>query len=1013
MVMDDRGAADPPSARSTVNQPPHRTGLVRPRLIGRLDRSRAGGLALVVAPAGFGKTTLVAQYAHRHAGPVAWHSVDAADAAAARTDKLLATAIHSASGPDNAQPAADARDAIRSAPAGLLVIVDNADHLLGTPDEELLEKLLSAAPRGVYVLLAGRRLTALNLLRHEVAGYFDVIGADQLRFRTWEVERLFADVYAEPLPPDDVAVLTRRTGGWAAGLAMFHLSTRGRAVSVRRRAVAALSDRWDLTRGYLARTVLAELSPEVRRFLVLTSVFDAVTPSRCDRLLSRTGSAAILEELTNHYALPVTADAGVYQYHQVLRSHLLAALVDDFGEAEAREWHSLAAKLLVTENARAEAARSYARAGDWRSVAGMLKELGAEVADDTEQPLTDLLPPWLLAEDPWLAYAEARRRLADGQLTAALESLRRAEILFGDDAARVVRQDRWIATIWLPGRQPARTHWSAWLRAATQRYPGVVAGEAMALAGPEGELVRLLAEVLAGNVMEAVRWAANPSSPNWGDTTLAGFALRLSGIGLRLLGSGDDVEFAQLALDLVQLADEADAAGHPWISRIARAACALGNDPVLAADANAVVEECEHRGDRWGAALALGITLLHDWRQGRMNHPGAAQLVARCRDLDAGALQVWAQVFAALLAAADGLPEAEMEVRAAASLAASAGVPGAHAAVTAAMARINPARHPQLLAEAVTQATASGLPPHSVRVWAGGTPSVEEVMPVTAPPAGLAPVPISITCFGGFRLEIDGRSVDINVVRARARSALRLLATHAGQMVHREVLIEALWPELAPAAATRNLQVTISAIRGLLERACGPGQPALLVRSDSAYGLALPPTGRSDTATFQAAVSQWRRLRSGPDRTAEAAAIRAALSVYGGDLLPEEGPADWAATAREQFRRQATELGRSLGVLELARGEISEAIAAAEQCLALDPFDDAAWQVLAKAYDRSDAPAKAAEVRRRYSAMLAGLGLDGDDDDPWRVEVSAATAGRTIPAQPRQQDGQPPRRTRT
>jgi DNA-binding SARP family transcriptional activator len=355
-----------------------------------------------------------------------------------------------------------------------------------------------------------------------------------------------------------------------------------------------------------------------------------------------------------------------------------------------------------------------------------------------------------------------------------------------------------------------------------------------------------------------------------------------------------------------------------------------------------------------------------------------------------------------------------MEVRAAASLAASAGVPGAHAAATAAMARLNPARRPQLLAEAALQAAGAGLPPHAVRGWAGDPPTVEEVLPVTAPPVPLPPVSISITCFGGFRFEVDGRAIDITEVRARARSALRLLATHTGQMVHREVLIEALWPELPPAAATRNLQVTISALRGLLERACGAGRPAMLVRSDSAYGLALPAEGRCDTVVFHAAVNHWRRVRSGSDRDAEAAAIREALSVYGGDLLPEEGPADWAVSARDQFRRQATELSRALAILELSRGEVGEAIAAAEQCLTLDPFDDTAWQVLAKAYERAGAPAKAAEVRRRYGAMLAGLGLDEDGSTDDHADFTAATtAGRTAPTQRRQPDDQVQRRTQT
>jgi DNA-binding SARP family transcriptional activator len=485
----------------------------------------------------------------------------------------------------------------------------------------------------------------------------------------------------------------------------------------------------------------------------------------------------------------------------------------------------------------------------------------------------------------------------------------------------------------------------------------------------------------------------------------------------------DEAEREQQALDLVQLSDEADAAGQPWLSRMARAACGLAGDPVLVADAVAVADECERRGDRWGSALAWSVTILHDWRHGRLNHAMAAQLVARCRELDAGVLQVWAQVFVGLTAAADGLPEAEMEVRAAANLAASAGVPGAHAAATAALARLYPARRPQLVAEAGLQAAAAGVPARAVLVWAGHTeaPAAHETAPAPVAVAVANPsreaLRISITSFGGFRLEIDDRVVDLTEVRARARSALRLLAMQAGQMVHREKLIEALWPGLTPAAATRNLQVTISALRGLLDRACGPGGPALLVRSDSAYGLELPPGGYCDTVAFQAAVARWRRVRGGPDRAAEVGALREALGAYGGDLFPEEGPAEWAVAAREHFRFQVTEISRALAAAELDRGEVTEAIAAAEHCLTLDPFDDAAWQVLLTAYERAGAPAKAAEARRRYTEMLAGLGLDDlvqVDVTPAPPPVPAvpAMAGRTAQAPRGRPGARAPRRTR-
>jgi ATP/maltotriose-dependent transcriptional regulator MalT len=98
-----------------------------------------------------------------------------------------------------------------------------------------------------------------------------VVDADDLRFRSWEVERLFREIYHQPLPPEDAATLSQRTGGWAAGLAMFHLLTEGRPPAQRRRALADLSRGSRLVRSYLVREVLGDLPAELREFLRRTS----------------------------------------------------------------------------------------------------------------------------------------------------------------------------------------------------------------------------------------------------------------------------------------------------------------------------------------------------------------------------------------------------------------------------------------------------------------------------------------------------------------------------------------------------------------------------------------------------------------------------------------------------------------------------------------------------------------------------------------------------------------------
>jgi DNA-binding SARP family transcriptional activator len=929
-VAADLGAPD---------EAPESRGLVRPRLLSQLAAARGSGLALVIAPAGFGKTTLLAQYAQTHTGPVAWYSADPTDVGAERTALAAISA------------------ALRTTPADLLLVVDNVDCLIGTPHEAILERLLAGRGRAVHAVLAGRRMPALDLVRHEMSASSGVIGPDQLRFRTWEVERLLTTVYSAPLPPDDVALLARRTGGWAAGLAMFQLSTRNRPLAARRLAVASLSGRWAVAAEYLDRTVLSGLDPETREFLVRTSVFDVPTGERCDRLLGTTGSARILDDLAHRQRIPFTVEGG---YHPLLRAHLLAALADELGEAAACRWHGRAAQLLMAEGGYAEAARCFARAGSWPAVRRLLAQVGERIAEAADRSWSDVMPGALLAEEPWLVFAEARRRLGDGQVEAAIDGFRHAEAVFADEQGRQrSRRERQIAATWLAEEEFSGTHWSSRLRAATREHPALLAAEAARLPGADGELIRRLGDLLAGNLADSLAYAAAAHAPEPESSTPV-LAIRLLRAGLRLATGGDE------AVELDQIAEEAESLGTPWLARVARAARALSGDPSGIAEAHAVAGECERRGDRWGAMLAGVLASVAEHRAGRSDVERLRRLVALCRALDARVPQAWVQAFLALAAVAERLPDAAEQARTAIRLANNAGVPGAHVAATLAVARLQPTEASALAREARAEAASLGVPGGVWRHWAGppetelAVSTVERVRPV------------SIRCFGGFAMDIAGVAVDVSTVRARARSALRLLAMQAGRAVHREVLIDALWPDLSPAAATRNLQVTLSTLRGLLRSA---GEVPLLARTDDAYSIVLPPGGYADTMAFDAAVQRWNRLRYGDDREAEIAALREALAAYGGDLLPEDGPADWAVAARERFRRQATQVAGALAAVELARGNVGEAVTTAEYCLTLDPYDDGAWQVLLRAYADGGAPAKAMDASRRYADMLAKLGI--------------------------------------
>ena len=327
----------------------------------------------------------------------------------------------------------------------------------------------------------------MNIPRLRVSGLLQEISNDDLRFRSWEVEELFISVFREPLSPESAAALTRRTGGWAAGLQLFHLATSGRTVADRQRAVDDLGGRSKLVRSYLARNVLAELPPERREFLLRTCTLGTLTGELCDALLETTGSRRVLDEFEQQQLFTSSEDDGeTFRYHEVLRTHLEWALVEEYGAAGARQWYSRSAALLESIGDQRAAVRAYARAEDWGAVARLIQARGSGPDDDVAG--TDLLLPASVVEhDPWLSLAEARRRVREGALGAAIEAFRQAERLLDEPEFRErCRRERSVAAMWNAGR-PVGTgwmsdgraesrHWSVQIRAATTRGAPTVAG---------------------------------------------------------------------------------------------------------------------------------------------------------------------------------------------------------------------------------------------------------------------------------------------------------------------------------------------------------------------------------------------------------------------------------------------------------------------------------------------------------------------------------------------------------
>ncbi len=972
---------------------PHLDTLPRERLHALLAPVWHQRVALVVAPAGSGKTSLLTGFARSASVPVAWYRAESWDGHEATLVRHLEQALTAALPgiPAGWETIEDSAAALETWEGGAaLLVIDDLHHLEGSQAEAALERLIEYAPPWLAVLAGSRVQPGFNLSRWRVSGRLLEVGADDLRFRSWEVERLFRDFYGAQIPPQELATLARHTEGWAAGLQLFHLATRGKSPEERRQLLAAASRSSRLTREYLASNVLGALEPEVRDFLLDTCVMGRLSGRLCDDLRGRTGSRAILEDLERRGIFTVRLDEeeGAYRYHEVLRGYLEWLLVDTHGQEAARERYRRSGEVLERAGLAAEALNAYCRAEAWAAVERLLGREGERIVGE-QGPWLERLPASIVRRDPWLILATARWARAEGRWASAVDAYARAEAAFGrSPVAEICRSERLTIAAWLQATPPPGPRdWSGLLRAAVARDPAGAARDAVRLALPaERGLVRGLSALLAGHVREARRELLDTAERPGLSPTLAAVA-RVGGAVAALL-AGDP---AGLAI-LERAVHEAESVNAPWLATLGR-----GAQVVSLGDRRAPVDLDPDEGeDPWGVALAiLAIGLGGATPEDRLR--AAEQAEGRFRRLGAGTLEAWARGLSALALADLGSPDAREPAMAAEAVARSSGVPGLRLFGFLAMARADAERAAEFEALAEALAEETGLAnPAAVRAIgrtagamtpadsAGGTPAGRSKPPNTLPDAASrslttvapgAPRSVEIRSFGSFSISLHGRIIDLSAVKPRSRALLRYLALHGGASVHREVIAEALWPDADQATAARSLQVGVSTLRGLLEPEAGRGESRLLVRTGDGYRLVLGKDAFVDLMEFEAAVAHGRAKRERGEPAEAVAAFARALELHRGDLLAEDGPAEWVVERREACRSLAADAAASLAEVCLLHGDADGAARACRAGLAIDRYHDPLWRLLIECRDRAGDAGAALRTRQEYEQVLASLGV--------------------------------------
>ncbi len=281
-----------------VQRPPLRDEtLERPRLLDWLRAKIHGRVVLLLADAGYGKTTLLADFSRRTRLRTLWYRMDETDrdwtsylhhlvAAGREHDPSFAPATASLLGEIGVGgPTREAvldtfiRELPTIAVQGAVLILDDF-HLVDDAVDvrHLTRELLARAPERLTVVIASRRMPTVPLSRLRAVGEVAELTTDDLRFDVAETSQLFNETYGRQLAPDVLVDLARRTEGWIASLQLVQAALRDRSPAEIRRFVRSLNGADHEMYDYLAEEVVGDLSEELQRFLMDTSILQAVTP---------------------------------------------------------------------------------------------------------------------------------------------------------------------------------------------------------------------------------------------------------------------------------------------------------------------------------------------------------------------------------------------------------------------------------------------------------------------------------------------------------------------------------------------------------------------------------------------------------------------------------------------------------------------------------------------------------------------------------------------------------------
>src|SRR5215472_1044286 len=419
--------------------------MTRPRLVERLEEASQHELVLVSAPPGFGKSTLLADWARSTDRPVAWLSLDPDDNDSSRFWRYVVAALaqvypgleERAVSPLQARNQAapevligTVMNELAAHPERIALVLDDYHVITSPAVHDSVVFVLEHPPPGLRVVIASRTDPPLALPLMRARGQLTELRGQDLRFTSEEASSLLREAWKLDLPEQSVAALAERTEGWAAGLQLAALSLRGASNPLRLIAGFTGSHRYVL--DYLTEEVLERQPDSVRGFLLETSILERLSGPLADAVTGRSDGQLMLETLerANLFLVALDEERHWYRYHRLF-ADLLRVRLEERDRGLTGELHRRAAAWCEEHGLVDEALRHSLAARDAHRAAEIVERHVDEILGRGEGAT---LRRWLSAlstdavrSRPGLCLMQAIAAFNAGHLTSAEAWLEDAE----------------------------------------------------------------------------------------------------------------------------------------------------------------------------------------------------------------------------------------------------------------------------------------------------------------------------------------------------------------------------------------------------------------------------------------------------------------------------------------------------------------------------------------------------------------------------------------------------------